>query len=253
MNSTNKPLLCLLLLLIAFVSIINAGNYSIKFFSTNTQNIGYDITVNGVVISSVTNFEIQSPSSDWIVFTASPGDSLNVKITDVSYDSFGLSYLINNEANGGGTQIYDSKSNTFTPTNTCLVGPCTDTINGVNFQQSSAIIYVNNVAVISDFDGSEREFTYYPEDLLRIVFTFDSNVNFVFYFLELDGSFNNWYYNSNGQNTRIPNPSNSNPSRSPFGGPYYPITTEEIESFALSTSPGNWGPIRTRFLNNPFI
>jgi hypothetical protein len=156
MNSTNKPSLCLLLLLIAFVSIINAGTYSIKFFSTNTQNIGYDITVNGVVISSVTNFEIQSPSSDWIVFTASPGDSLNVKITDVSYDSFGLSYLINNEANGGGTQIYDSKSNTFTPTNTCLVGPCTDTINGVNFQQSSAIIYVNGVAVISDFNGTER-------------------------------------------------------------------------------------------------
>lgn len=230
-----------ILVLFAFTWTINAGSYSIKFLTSLDQSIWYNIVVNGMVISSVTDFAIQSPSSDWINFAASPTDSLNVEIVGLeSYNAFTLSYLINNGANGGGTQIFDSKINTFIPTKACLVGPCTDTITGTAFQQSSAIIYVNNVAVISDFNGSERTFTYNPEDLIRIVFTFDSNTNEVSYMLLNTNTMttNSWYYNSFGQMASIPNI--SNPTRSPFGGPYYSITAEEIESFAISTSSGNW-------------
>jgi len=146
---------------------------------------------------------------------------------------FGLYYTINNRADGTGSQIYDSRSNTFTPVNTCAgPGVCSVKLTGVNFQNSRANVYVNGQVVITNFDGTFQFFDVYPQNSIRIDFTYDSSTQNVFYFLETD-VYNNWYYNSYGQNTLI-----SKVPRSPTGGLFYPITQEQSEIFAILIGTG---------------
>jgi hypothetical protein len=207
-----------------------SATYSIRFFTTSTQDANYQITVNGVEGPDSSAF-VPSPYSAWINFGASPGDVVSIKMIGAPF----VSYVVNDGPNGSGTQLYDSTSTTFPPLNTCT-GTCEVEILGNAFEGSTCNVYVNNELVLENYDGGQiGTFTVSAGDLILIKLTHAGGSTDLRYNLHSDGSeiYNEWYYNAFGFNTLI-----INPARTPFGGPYYPITSEQIASFARSIGSG---------------
>jgi len=222
-------------LLILFAYAVNAGTYSLKFFSSTDKTIFYSITVNGVT-SATTELEVTSPGSNWINFSASPGDTLSVLVHPETGFGFGLYYIVTNRPNGGGTQLYDSRVTSFTPVNVCPSGETSCSFGMVagadTWGASTADIYINDV-YLATFGGSGINFEVSPGDLIRIDFFYISFFTDVYYVLNYSDHQNIWYYNAFGENTLI-----NNPLRSPFGTPYYPITQEQSDAFAVVIGAG---------------
>jgi hypothetical protein len=217
-----------------------SGKYSIQFFSTVAQGVQFQITVNGVTGSTITVPET-SPNSIWTDFEATAGDVLSVKILSV-YQNAGFSYVINNQADGAGTQIYDSKTTTFTPVNTCPENEiCNYEIYGGYFEGSTANFYVNNVLVLQNYDGITREnLNISAGASIRIVFTYGGVGEYMYCFInnrDIFDGINRWFYNSYGTNTLIPGLT-VYPNPPPFGGQYYPITSEQVSAFAIKIGGG---------------
>jgi hypothetical protein len=227
----------------------SSSYYSIQFYTNESeiQEITYQITINEIP-GDQTNLSFNSPGSRWIDFVAAPGDTLSVYL--VEFGSPNFSYVIYNGANGQGSKIYDSTSTTFTPLNTCTSGTCIWSIYGASsFRTNTANVYVNNMLVLSDYDGNaNQEFNVNVNDSIRIVFDYVSGVSY--YFLSYnEGSYNYWQYDAFGQNTFVYNPV-PNVSRSPFGGQLYPITNEQSSAFAITIGAGNstWIPLTLPFI-----
>jgi hypothetical protein len=220
-----------------------SGRYSIQFFSTTVQGTSFQIALNGVAGSTITVPET-SPNSPWISFDAAEGDVLSVRILSLTEEAYlGFFYVINNQADGAGTQIYDSKTTTFTPVNTCPENEiCNYVIYGDRFDGSLANFYVNNVLVLQNYDGTTRENLNIAADAsIRVVFTYGGVGDDIYYYFNnqrIPGDYNFWAYNAFGTNTIIPNTA-INPDRPPFGGQYYPITNEEASSFASTIGGGH--------------
>jgi hypothetical protein len=240
MNTSFDILFCVAVI-IGFLSFANceifASSYSIQFLSQESRDITFQITVNGIAGLEKT-ISLESPSSDWFSFAASPGDTLSVNLPSYS-GSNQFSYVINNRANGGGAEIYDSTSTTFTPVNVCQVGTCRFGIYGIHFANDTANVYANDTLVLSNYiGGTVEEFDVQADDLIRIEFNYVDGID-VYYTLYNSGAFiNTWTYNACGINTQIYN-SIYGPNRGPFGGSLYPITAEQSAEFASTLASGS--------------
>jgi hypothetical protein len=239
-------------LLFVLFSTGEAG-YSIKFIKKN--NVGFPIPISYIVKVNAENADsgtINVPfgGTDWIDFNAAKGDIVNVLAqVDDGVNLFGFYYIINNAENGGGEQIYDSTTSTFTPLNTCTpqespcpfyIGRATSTAWG----DTRATVYFNGIPVISDYDGiGSVNVMVKSTDVIVVKFdwvqgTADSIL--VGYYLapavwDGVGPAILWYYNSYGTDTLISNPF---PISSPFGGSLYPISSEQESTFAQQISSG---------------
>jgi hypothetical protein len=259
MNSNIAVFYNISLVLLVILSVCK-GEYSVNFYSKASLvpsiSFSYNIKVNGET-------EIfGEPSTDesgtgWINFNAKAGDVVNVFAeTALEELQFELFYHVHNAPNGGGSMIYDSRSDTFTPPNTCTAdqSPCPLFMGmltnfAFGWENSKATIYFNGVPVYSDYDGSEEiELSVKSTDVISIVFTFSSTANNVGYYLSAeeggsaDGTIK-WFYNSYGTFVLMPNPF---PLSSPFGGSLYPISSEQEDSFATTLSSGG----STRWIRN---
>jgi hypothetical protein len=147
--------------------------------------------------------------------------------------------VINNRANGGGAEIYDSTSTTFSPVNVCQVGTCRFGIYGIHFANDTANVYANDTLVLSNYTGGTlEEFDVQADDLIRIVFNYVAGSNAYYSMYYNSVVFNVWTYNAFGLNTQIYN-SIYGPNRGPFGGSLYPITTEQSAEFASTLASGS--------------
>jgi hypothetical protein len=234
-----------LLFLVAISFVCGSGEFSLKFYVSVPSEIEYAITANGVRTPGVV--DIPSPSSsDWINFSASMDYPLNVE-ADTNSNSFTMYYVINYGSNGDGTELYDSRSEVYTPTTSsvCLVGTCSlEIVGDSDFAANRANVYVNNVLVVPDYDGvNSAPFTVTASDVIRIEFTVnDPTANSSYDLVNSnDELFNSWYYNAHGTNAVI---FRGTSGRSPFGGSLYPISSEQSSSFATSIGQnGIWLPL----------
>lgn len=231
----------------------DSGLYSIQFFSILEQSVQFQVTVNGIT-GSIIEVPETSPNSLWTNFSAFPGDDLSVKLVHLDAPR-GLSYVINNGATGGGSQIYDSKTTTFRPVNTCPENEiCEYRLYGNNFAGSTANLYVDNILVLQNFNATTVEYLNIAAGAtITIVLTYGGTGDDMYYYINnisFGDEDNGWLYNSFGINSVIPNPI-INPNRPPFGGQYYPITSEQISSIAHSIGGGNqnseWIPLTWPF------
>jgi hypothetical protein len=132
-----------------------SGTYSIQFHSSVEQDIDYEVFVNGE--SAATGSQVY-PTSAWIDFGALLDDVINVQITTFPDDFFTLYYVVYNGAGGSGTKIYDSRSTTYFPVNTCELESCEVTLYKSSFGDSTGNLYVNNQLVVEDFTGGQENF-----------------------------------------------------------------------------------------------
>jgi hypothetical protein len=235
-----------LLFLVVISFVCGSGEFSLKFYASVSQEIAYAITANGVRTPG--EVAITNPSSDWINFSASLDYPLNVEITSSqSSTRFFMHYVINYGSNGEGSQIYNSASTIYTPTTSsvCLVGTCSlEIVGDSTFVASRANVYVNNVLVVPDYHGeTPAPFTVTSSDVIRIEFSYNNaDTDPSYYLQDAAGElFNNWYYNAFGDNAVI---FRGTSMRSPFGGPLYPISSEQSSSFATSIGQnGIWLPL----------
>lgn len=235
----------LFLVVVAVSFVCGSGEFSLKFYVSVRSTIEYAITANGVRTPG--EVAITNPSSsDWINFSASMDYPLNIK-ADTNSDSFTMYYVINYGSNGDGTELYDSRSEVYTPTTSsvCLVGTCSlEIVGDSDFGASRANIYVNNVLVVPDYDGVDpAPFTVTASDVIRIEFSYnDAGSEPTYYLANSNGElFNSWYYNAHGTNAVI---FRGTSGRSPFGGSLYPISSEQSSSFATSIGQnGIWLPL----------
>jgi hypothetical protein len=223
----------------------SSGTYSLQFRSSVVQSVEYIVTVNDVMASA--GIEGTNPTSSWIDFSALPGDVISVLLPYIN-SPYAFYYVVNNAAGGGGTDIYDSRATIFTPVNTCTESLCEYMIIGSNFGSSSGNVYVNNVLVVDNFTGAQQNFNLSAGDSIRIEFSYDAgNTEISYNFGPSDSEEATfWFYNAYGTNTLITNPV-VNPNRPPFGGNYYPITSEQVSTFASTIGSGNqnsiWVPL----------
>jgi hypothetical protein len=230
-----------LLLLVIFS--VCKGEYSVKFYkkaSLNPSiNVPYNIKVNGETEIFGNPFITES-GSRWIHFDANAGDVVKIYAgTHFEVNQFELFYHVHNAPNGGGSMIYDSRSDTFTPPNACTAdkSPCPlfmGKVNHISWGNSKATIYFNGIPVYSDYDGTEEiELSVKSTDVISIVFTFSSVANNIGYYLTQESGdlyhAIKWFYNSYGSDVLMPNPF---PISSPFGGSLYPISSEQESTFA---------------------
>jgi hypothetical protein len=214
-----------------------SGTYSIQFHSSVEQDIDYEVFVNG---ESVATGSQVYPNSGWIDFNVLSNDVISVAIPSFPTDPYAFYYVVHNEAGGGGSEIYDSRSTTYFPVNTCESGSCEVLLFDTNFGSSTGNLYVNDQLVVENFTGGvPNYFTINSGDSIRIVFTYVGGSTYIYYYLEIRGSDPNyWFYNAYGMNALIPNII-INPDRPPFGGQYYPITSEQASSFASTIGGGH--------------
>lgn len=216
------------LVIFSYISLV-CGTYSLQFSLGSNTYVMYEININEVPAYDTTD------NTNWINFDASPGDTL--KIVILEYDApFDLSYVVNNGADGSGTNIYNSTSTTFTPFNSCTENDCQIQIDSTDFQNNIANVYVNNVLTVENYSGTVQTFYANVDDTIRVEFTYveGSDIKYTLYFTQL-GVDNYWYYNAFGSNTIIYNP---NLRRGPFGGLLYPITSEQSSEFAKTIGAG---------------
>lgn len=228
-----------------------SGQYSIQFVSIQEQDVAFQVTVNGVTASPVTASakEIDSP---WTNFSAYPNDILSIEILDVEY-STGISYRVNNGADGAGIEIYDSRITTFTPVNTCpdTISACEMQIYAPFLTGSTADFYINDTLVLQNFNGSSVEYLNVNYgDSIKVVFSYGGETEGAFYSITIVDIYNTWIYNGFGKNTLIDNPA-INPQKSPFGGSLYPITQSKSRAFAILIGAGKqgteWRPLTLPF------
>jgi hypothetical protein len=228
-----------MIFIVAFASLYNceiiaktssSETYSIQFRSSTDQNVGYEVFVSGVSVASGSQVY---PNSGWIDFNVLSDEVISVKITTFPTDPYALYYVVHNGPGGGGSEIYDSRSTTFFPVNTCESGSCEVALFNNNFGSSTGNVYVNDQLIVENFTGgTENYFTINSGDSIRIVFTYAGGDTQIVYFIQIRGSDPNfWFYNAYGTNSLI-HGSTINPNRPPFGGQYYPITSEQVSSFA---------------------
>lgn len=103
---------------------------------------------------------------------------------------------------------------------------------------------------MEDFTGGQENFfTVNPGDSIRVEFTFGGGETDIYYALHIESAQNAWFYNAYGMNALIPNTAINRP---PFGGQYYPITSEQASSFANTIGGGKqnsvWIPLISRYV-----
>jgi hypothetical protein len=226
-------------------SAIDSGTYSIQFISSLSGEVEYQILVNEVNVAEGTE-SVTPPASRWINFNASPNDVINVLIMNIDYK---FHYLINNAASGLGTDIYDSRTTHFTPANICTDGTCEFTLIAPDFDGSTLNVYANDLLVLANFEGGDEvTFNASAGDVIRMDFTYGNGSTDVLYYFGITGGeiLIAWMYDAYGTYTIIPQ-STINPNRPPFGGQYYPITSEQASSFASTIGGGHqnsaWIPL----------
>jgi hypothetical protein len=211
MMTIHPPVRLFLFLILFFSSKAVDALYSINFRSKGLNiNGNYQILVNGTV-TSTSAFTATSTGS-WIDFSASLYDEINVIITGVSAaNQFRLYYLINNESNGNGLQVYDSRSATFLPKNNCPSGECTFTVTkpeGNNYGSFTVSFYNQNDDLLLNYNGvGEGQFVASSTDSIRSVFSLQSSGTALYmYNLAVDGGASiGWYYSAYGTNALIAN------------------------------------------------
>jgi hypothetical protein len=249
----NMPIMNnLLVLFFALICLVNSeflvrlhtsGTYSAQILSEIDQNVNYGIVVNNAIAAS--GQTLATSDTAWINFTAKRGDEVNINLSGIT-SSFSLYYVVNNAANGGGTEIYNSNSTTWTPVNPCTDQACEYEITGPDdYEQNKAEFYVNEVLVYTYEGGAGQSFIVGVGDLIRVDFTFNGENSQTGYgFGTEQAGYNYWFYNSFGESTRINNPALD---RTPFGGFYSPITEEQVREFAVTVGSGKqnsaWIPL----------
>lgn len=156
--------------------------------------------------------EVPSSGYIWTNFDSSSGDVIEVRFSPID-KKFDLYYIINNGPNGSRTDIYDSRNKTFIPRNRCASASCTFRISNFLAEawgESRAKVFVNDLEVVSDFDGSvARSFTAGQDDGIRIEFNYGGPSDEIGYSLQKLSEpidYIEWYYNSHGSSAIIPNP-----------------------------------------------
>lgn len=171
------------------------------------------IVVNGTnSFRRLTDVEVPSNGLVWTDFQAAPGDSIEVRFNPVD-TNFDLYYLINNGPGGIRTDIYDSRNLTFLPRNRCATTNCTFRISNFlveTWDDSRANVFINGTQVISAFNGSSAQsFNAGQNDIISIDFSFGGQSSEIGYSIQkLDDSIDyiEWYYDSYGSSSIIPNP-----------------------------------------------
>jgi len=210
-----------------------ASTYSMQITAELGQTVTFQITVNGVT-QTFSSIPVPTSGSEWINFAAAYGDNIRVQfigwVGSASNNRF--SYVINNGPDGSGTQIYNSRSATYTPVNICTIGTCQYRIEGVRLDGSTVNVFVNGRIVIENFDGSaDQFFTVKAGDVIKTVYTYGGGALNALSILYLNDFRNLYIYNAFGENAQIY-------SRSPFGGYMYPITQEQTSAFATTIGAG---------------